>query len=128
MIRKERNVLFNDALITFYLHIVKNHSDSERRNPLPPHGLLFRLAARIILYTPSHRQDNTCHGLCYTSRGILAGKRNSSVSPPSRIDPTTYRTISGALSPSYISLQAHNSAVDMCTATIFLSSLTFRTY
>ena len=46
---KERkgNVLFNDALNTFYLrlygvrHMVKDYSDSERGNPLPPHGLLF---------------------------------------------------------------------------------------
>ena len=45
--RKEGHVLFNDALNTFYLrlygvgHMVKDHSDSERENPLPPHGLLF---------------------------------------------------------------------------------------
>ena len=36
-------------------------------------GYSFRLAARVLLYAPSHRQDNTCHGLCYTSRGALAG-------------------------------------------------------
>ena len=45
--RMEGNVLFNDALDTIYLwlygvrHMVKDHSDSERGNPLPPHGLLF---------------------------------------------------------------------------------------
>ena len=44
--RKEM-FLFNDTLNTFYLwlygigHMVKNHSDSKRGNPLPPHGLLF---------------------------------------------------------------------------------------
>ena len=46
---KEGNVfLFNDALNTFYLRLygvrpmVKDHSDSERGNPLPSlHGLLF---------------------------------------------------------------------------------------
>ena len=44
---KEGNVLFNDALNTFYLwlygfrHVVKDHSDSEKGNPLPPHRLLF---------------------------------------------------------------------------------------
>ena len=44
---EEGNILFNDALNTFYLrlygvrHMVKDHSDSERGNPLPPHGLLF---------------------------------------------------------------------------------------
>ena len=37
-----------------------------------------RLAARVLLYAPSHRQDSTQHGLCYTSRGALAGTRNSS--------------------------------------------------
>ena len=37
----------------------------------------YRLTARVLLYAPSHRQDNTYHGLCYTSRGALAGKRNS---------------------------------------------------
>ena len=50
--RKEGNVLFNDALNTFYLrlygvgHMVKNHSDSERGNLLPPHGLLFLMNSK----------------------------------------------------------------------------------
>ena len=50
--RKEGNVLFNDALNTFYLrlygigHMVKDHSDSERGNPLPPHGLLFPINSK----------------------------------------------------------------------------------
>ena len=71
---------------TFYLqlygvgHIVKDHSDSERGNPLQPHGLLFPIS--------------TYHGLCYTSRGTLAGTRNSSMGPPGKIDPTTHRTVS----------------------------------
>ena len=66
--RKEGNVLFNDAFKTFYLrlygvgHMVQDHSDSERENPLPPHGLLFRLTARVLLYAQSHRQDSTYHG------------------------------------------------------------------
>ena len=40
--RKEGNILFNDALNTFYLrlygvrHMVKDYSDSEKGNPLPP--------------------------------------------------------------------------------------------
>ena len=45
-------------------------------------GYSFRLTARVLLYAPSHRQDNTYHGLCYTSRGALAGMRNSSMGPP----------------------------------------------
>ena len=44
-------------------------------------GYSYRLAARVLLYAPSHRQDNTYHSLCYTSRGALAGTRNSSMGP-----------------------------------------------
>ena len=34
-------------------------------------GYSFRLTARVLLYAPSHRQDSTYHGLCYTSRSAL---------------------------------------------------------
>ena len=50
--RKEGNVLFNDALNTFYLrlygvrYMVKDHSDSERGNQLPPHRLLFPISSK----------------------------------------------------------------------------------
>ena len=44
-------------------------------------GYSYRLPARVLLYAPSHRQDNTYHSLCYTSRGALAGTRNSSMGP-----------------------------------------------
>ena len=44
-------------------------------------GDSYRLTARVLLYAPSHRQDNTYYGLCYTSRGALAGTRNSSMGP-----------------------------------------------
>ena len=40
-------------------------------------GYSYRLTARVLLYAPSHRQDNTYHGLCYTSRETLSGTRNS---------------------------------------------------
>ena len=49
---RERNVLFNDALNTFYLrlygvrHMVKDHSDSERGNLLPPHRLFFPINSK----------------------------------------------------------------------------------
>ena len=85
---RERNVLFNDALNTFYLrlygvrHMVKDHSDSEKGTSCRHIGYSYRLTARVIVYAPSHRQDNTYHGLCYTSRGALAGTRNSSKGPP----------------------------------------------
>ena len=50
--RKEGNVLFNDALNTFYLrlygvrHTANDHSDSERENPLSLHGLLFPINSK----------------------------------------------------------------------------------
>ena len=49
---RERNVLFNDTLKTFYLrlygvrHMVKDHSDSEKGNPLPPHRLLLSINSK----------------------------------------------------------------------------------
>ena len=52
--RNEGNVLFSDALNTFYLwlygvrHKVKDQSDSERGNPLPPHGLLFPISSKLF--------------------------------------------------------------------------------
>ena len=45
-------------------------------------GYYFRLTARVLLYAPSHRQDSTYHSFCYTSRGALAGTRNSSIGSP----------------------------------------------
>ena len=45
-------------------------------------GYSHRLTARVLLYRPSHRQDNTYHSLCYTSRAALAGTRNSPMGPP----------------------------------------------
>ena len=45
-------------------------------------GYSLRLTARVLLYAPSHRKDSTYHGLCYTSRGALAGTRNSSMGSP----------------------------------------------
>ena len=63
--RKQRNVLFNDTLDTFYLllygvrHIVKDHSDSERGNRLPPHRLLFSISSKgsFICAIPQTGQD-----------------------------------------------------------------------
>ena len=65
-IRKEGNVLFNDALNTFYLrlygigHMVKNHSDSERGNLLPPHRLLFPISSKFFyMHHPTDRIPHT---------------------------------------------------------------------
>ena len=93
-INKEGNVLFN-ALNTFFyngymasdiwLWTILIARKETRRCHI---GYSFRLTARVILYAPPHRQDSTYHSLCYTSRGVLAGTRNSSM------DPTTHRTMS----------------------------------
>ena len=51
-VRKEGNALFNDTLNTFYLrlygvrHMVKDHSDSEKGNLLPPHRLHFPISSK----------------------------------------------------------------------------------
>ena len=66
---KEGNVLFNDALNTFYLWLYG----------VIHMGYSFRLAAKVLLYASSYRQDNTYHGICYTSRGALARTRNSTL-------------------------------------------------
>ena len=48
-----KDILFNDALNTFYLrtysigHMIKDHSDSERENPLLPlHKLLILISSK----------------------------------------------------------------------------------
>ena len=89
--RKEGNIVFNDALNTFYLYgvryNVKYHTDSKRGNLLLPlRGYSFLLMARILLYAPSQRQDSTYHSFCYTSCGALAGMQNSSMGLPRGID------------------------------------------
>ena len=56
-------------------------------------GYSFRLTPRIILYAPFHRQDNTYHEPCYTSRGALAGTRNSSM--PEKRSPFRSTAFSG---------------------------------
>ena len=85
------NVLFNDALATFYLrlcgvrHIVKIAREETRCRHM---GYSFRLAARVLLYASSHRQNSTYHGLCYISRGALAGTRNGSTMKDRSDDPS----------------------------------------
>ena len=50
--REREFFLFNDALNTFYLrlygvrHMVKDHSDSGKGNPLPPHRLLLSINSK----------------------------------------------------------------------------------
>ena len=60
--------------IHFYLrlygvrHMVKDHSDSMRGNPLPPHRLLFPISSKCS-FICIISQTSTYHSLCYT-RGV----------------------------------------------------------
>ena len=61
-------------------HMVKDHSDSEKGNPLMSlHGLLFSISSKgsFIWCIPQAGY----YDLCYTSCGAPAGMRNSSMSP-----------------------------------------------
>ena len=41
--------------------MVQDHSDGEKGRHM---GYSFQLAAMVLLYAPSHMQDNTYHGIC----------------------------------------------------------------
>ena len=79
--RKEGNVLFNDALNTFYLRLyvvrckVENHLDSERTT-WTTRGNKGSFKCTIP------RQGSTYHGFWYTCCGSLAGNRNNSMGSP----------------------------------------------
>ena len=75
-------------------------------------GYSYRLTARVLLYVPSHRQDNTYHSLCYTSLGALAGTRKyhtcthisqytHTYTHHTRIHTRTYRYIIGKVRINY---------------------------
>ena len=63
---RERNVLFNDALNIFYLrlygvrHMVKDHSDSEKGNLLPPHRLLLLINSKGSFICTREREREKC--------------------------------------------------------------------
>ena len=67
-------------------------------------GYSLRLTTRVLLYAPYHRQDSTYHGLCYTSRGALAGTRNSSMGPPHE----------GSIRRPFVLLHVANAVVSVC--------------
>ena len=60
--------------------MVKDHSTVRKETRCRHMDYSFRLAERGILY--AHDRIAHYHGLCYTSRGALAGTRNSSMGPP----------------------------------------------
>ena len=56
----------NVYLMTHSTHFIYGYMASDILFPISSKGL----------YAQSHRQDSIYHGLCYTSRGALAGTRN----------------------------------------------------
>ena len=48
------------------LYGVKDHSDSERRNPLPPHGLLFPINSKGSFYM-HHPTDRIAHTTAFVA-------------------------------------------------------------
>ena len=85
---KSRADLGDDFVFSLPLMVInyqaygKDHSNSERGNLLPPlHGLLFPISRKgYFICTIPQNKDSTHHGLCYTSRGTLAGTKMSSMS------------------------------------------------
>ena len=62
--------------------MVKNHSDSERGNPLPPHGLNFPISSKgSFIWAIPHR---IAHKMTFVTPVVehWLGTRNSSMGPP----------------------------------------------
>ena len=81
---KKENGLFNNALITFYLkcrvldiwlRIIQTVNEESHCHHFMMSCSIW-LAAKVLLYAPSHRQNSTQDGICYTSCDALAGMRN----------------------------------------------------
>ena len=85
--KKEREMFY---LTTHSKHFIYGYMASgiwlrtilivRKENPLPPHRLLLSINSKgsFICTIP----QTGYHSLCYTSRGALAGTRNSSMGPP----------------------------------------------
>ena len=46
--------------------MVKDHSDSERGNPLPPHGPLFPISSKVFFYM-HHPTDRIAHTTAFVT-------------------------------------------------------------
>ena len=79
-----KNVLLNDTLNTFHLLLYgKGPLKIGRDETCCRHmAYTFPINSKGSFICTTHTQDSTYHGLCYTSRGALAGTRNSSLGPP----------------------------------------------
>ena len=77
---KEGNVLFNDALSTFYVRLYSGGTQREMK----PAIAISRaaLSNKGSFYPSAHIWDSTYHGFWYISVWSTRWKRNSSVGPP----------------------------------------------
>ena len=55
--RKETHLIYR--YMASDIIMVKDHSDSERGNPLPPHGLLFPINSKGYMHYPTDRIAHT---------------------------------------------------------------------
>ena len=71
--KEGRNCSINDALNTFYLglysviHMVKDHSDSERENPLPTLGRLFPISSKVVFFYMRHPTHKITHTTAFVT-------------------------------------------------------------
>ena len=87
---REREMFYSTTHSTHFIYSYmasdiwfKDHSDSEKGNPLPPHRLVLSINSKgSFICTISTDMITHTACLCYTSRGALAGMRNSSMGPP----------------------------------------------
>ena len=88
--------------------MVKDHSDSEKGNPLPPHRLLFPICQKQQgFFYMHHTTDRIAHTTAFgtpivehwlereiTRHGAQAGTRNNSTGPQCGIDLKIHHTMS----------------------------------
>ena len=55
--------------------MVKDHSDGEKGNPLPPYGLLVLISSNVLFYMHHPTDRFSTRPFFYTSRGVLAISR-----------------------------------------------------
>ena len=65
--KEEGIVLFNDALNTFYLQLYGIRHMVRTTQIAREESHCLKLATRVLLHAPSHKQDTTYHGFCYAS-------------------------------------------------------------
>ena len=88
---REREMFYLTTHSTHFIYgymasdMVKDHSDSEKGNPLPPYKLLLSINSKGSFICTIPQTGYTSHGLCYTSRGALDGARNSSIGSLKRL-------------------------------------------